>query len=293
MGAETNNTVTDVTKEKRIYCTTCGDLQENSSEFYTNGVTDNVCSSLEDGQGFNSDNDDDNCSALHKADDCLISKLVKKIPSYRSCDWKEFMKDFGANQYNINEALICALCGLEARMFTSNLEIDTTYSIHQATPELSVSIDRKGNFVYKYSDWNGSTKVASGIITGYIDYCMKRNKNDEAVYQISSVTISKYKYTTTGESYGGTYPTISIKIPTADGTEVYKRTTNESFEEDVNKTVAVDIKGKVAAGAETDWLQFFYLYDDWVNDDEITLMAKFKNNNKMAMPICSDMPDVD
>lgn len=78
MGAETNNTVTDVTKEKRIYCTTCGDLQENSSEFYTNGVTDNVCSSLEDGQGFNSDNDDDNCSALHKADDCLISRRAKR-----------------------------------------------------------------------------------------------------------------------------------------------------------------------------------------------------------------------
>lgn len=277
--------------EEKTYCSTCADLKDNASEFYTRGVTENVCENLEDGTGFSGEST--NCVDLHKANDCLMKTPFDTLDAFSTCDWKEWAEAYSANNYNMLEALICWLCGLDSLVFTNNLSIDTKYTIQQATPELSVSIDRKGNWTYKYSDWNSTAyqevnRVARGTITGTLDYCMKRGSDNKAIYQINSVTVLKYKYETTGNPYPGSYPTITLRVPNKDGTVIYQKQTSESFEDEINKTVQLDLTGEIAMGAESDWIQFFHLYDDWVEDDEISLFVKFANNNQQAMPVCNE-----
>lgn len=278
-------------EETKEYCNTCDELKDTASEFYTNGVTDNVCESLKDGNGLGGDSS--NCSDLHKANDCLMKTPFDTLDAFSNCDWKEWAEYYSANNYNMLEAIICWLCGLDALVFTNNLTINTKYTIQQATPELSVEIDRKGNWTYRYSDWNSTAykeenRVARGVITGSLDYCMKRGEDNSAIYKINSVTVKKYTYTTTGASYGGSYPTITLRVPDKDGTVVYQRQTSETFEDEINKTVQTDITGTIKMGETSDWIQFFHLYDDWVEDDEISLFVQFGNNNQTAMPVCDD-----
>lgn len=281
----------DETEEEKTYCSTCDDLKENSSEFYTNGVTDNVCENLEDGTGFSGNSS--NCVDMHKANDCLMKIPHDTIDAYSQCDWLEWASMYSANNYNMLEALICWMCGLDSLVFTNNLAINTKYTIQQQTPELAVTIDRKGNWTYQYSDWNSTAytdanRVARGTITGTLDYCMKRGKDNKAIYQINSVTVLKYKYEVTGNSFGGSYPTMTLYAPDKSGTIVYQRETSESFEDEINKTIQLDKTGEVEMGKESDWIEFFHIYCDWVLDDEISLFVQFVNNNQQSMPVCND-----
>ena len=188
----------------REYCNDCDELKDESSEFYLNGVTDNVCKSLNDNTGFNKDNGNDNCHDMHIADSCLIKNLHDLIDAYDVCDWKDFTDMFVTNQYNMNEAMICWLCGMEARFFTMNLTVEFQSTVQQATPQLNVSIDRKGNFVYSYHDWNSGTSpwtdLGNGVLTGKVDYCVKSTENQTALFNIKGIKITiLYKVFTISE----------------------------------------------------------------------------------------------
>lgn len=279
--------------ERKEYCTACGRLKDGSAEFIQNGVTDAVCESLGNDTGFNSENGHNSCTDMKDANDCLVKGLHDILPSFDLCDWKDFMEQYSVNDYNMKEAMICWMCGLQEQIYNlqlQNLAIETQYTIQQATPELSVAIDRQGNFTFKYSDWihtSGYTKVADGVITGKVDFCMTPNKDKSATYKFKSVTLKHYSYKMTGVS-AGSYPTMSIRIPNQSGSLVYSKTTSSSFEEDINKTVPLEISGTVQSGQTTDWIQFLSIYVDWVEDDQIALHIRFINNNMQNFPICSD-----
>lgn len=95
-----------------ISCSSCNDLRENAAEFVQNGVTDTVCTSLKNDTGFNPSNDRNDCTDLNDANDCLIGNAADELEAYDVCDWKEFMKNFLPNLYNVLKAIICAICGL-------------------------------------------------------------------------------------------------------------------------------------------------------------------------------------
>ena len=93
-------------------CAACADLQDYAPEFVLNGVTDNVCASLQNDTGFNPSNSRDDCTDLSDASDCLIGNMDDEIEAYDVCDWKTYMHNFVPNAYNLFKAFSCAVCGI-------------------------------------------------------------------------------------------------------------------------------------------------------------------------------------
>ena len=95
-----------------ISCTACQELRESAPDFTANGVTTAVCSSLAKDTGLDSTNGHNDATDLHLANDCLIGRMQDEINAYDVCDWKEFMKLYANNDYEVNKGIICALGGL-------------------------------------------------------------------------------------------------------------------------------------------------------------------------------------
>ncbi len=151
---------------EREYCNACADLRDNSSEFYTNGVTENVCNSLSNDKGFNPESEHDDCDDLHLANDCLIETLIEKLPAYDVCDWKDFMGDYMPNQYNMNEAIICALCGMWCRLGKLLNPTHISFDEKDFIAGEGVAFDRTGAGSIKITmDIIGNVAVMTGSIT--------------------------------------------------------------------------------------------------------------------------------
>lgn len=95
-----------------ISCSACDDLREAAPEFATNGVTTAVCNSLANNTGLKSNNGHNDATDLHLANDCLIGRMEDEINAYDVCDWKEFMKRFIGNVYEMLKAFICTIRGV-------------------------------------------------------------------------------------------------------------------------------------------------------------------------------------
>lgn len=108
-------------------CDACSDLQENSADFVQNGVTDAVCTSLKNDTGFNPSSDNDDCTDLNNANDCLIGNMEDEIDSYDMCDWKEYMRNFVHNLWNVLKAMICSMCGLWTDVEKHECELQHVY----------------------------------------------------------------------------------------------------------------------------------------------------------------------
>lgn len=269
-------------------CTACNQLNDTATDFIENGVTETICSSLADDTGFNSSSGRDSCEDMKDANECLTKTLHDLLPAFDTCDWKDYMDKYTTNDFNMKQAMICWMCGLQEQIYNlqlQNLAVETQYTIQQATPGLSVTIDRQGNFTFKYCDWVNGAKFADGTITGKANFCMKPNKDKSATYKFTSITLKHYSYVRTSVT-ASSYPTISIRIPTQSGTLVYQKQTSSSFEEDINKTVDFTASGTIASGVTTSWIQFLSIYVDWVEDDQISLSARFINSNQQNFPIC-------
>lgn len=274
------------------YCSPCIKLQEESAEFYENGVTDAVCNSLGDNTGFNPESGNNTCDDLKTANDCLILGNIEELPAYDVCKWKEFMEQFLPNQYNMNEAIICAICGLWnslQNMLLMNLAINAKYEIRQETRGLSVSVARNGDWVFRYSDWNNleqTEKVGDGVVTGKADFCMSVGENKQISWHIRRVTVSTFTYTATSV-VPASRPSITIRVPNSSGEVIYQRESVQgNISEAINRTVDLNLSGTLGTGQSTDWIQFLSIYNDWVVDDETNLYVQFQNNNVDNVPTC-------
>lgn len=93
-------------------CKACTDLREYAPEFVMNGVTDNVCLSLENDNGLGNHEDHTDCDDLHDAVDCLVGNMDDEIEAYEICGWKLYMHKLVPNLHMTIKAVICAVCGL-------------------------------------------------------------------------------------------------------------------------------------------------------------------------------------
>lgn len=274
------------------YCSACVQLQDESADFYENGVTESVCESLGNNTGFNPDSDNNDCDDLKLANDCLILSQVEELPAYDVCKWQEFMEQYLPNQYNMNEAMICAICGLWKEVKNqrlNNLAIETRYVVITATPEYSIAIDRQGNFTYKLTDWNGtayqqSDKYGTGTLTGKAEFCFNIDEDNNVSWKIASIRVDSFAYTFYQSQ--GTSPTYTFRIPDINGTTVFQITPTSTQTIAIDKTVDVNMSGTIATGATSDWITFMNVYNDWVIDDNVDLQVRFINNNVDAVPIC-------
>lgn len=272
------------------YCSPCIKLQEESSEFFENGVTESVCNSLGQNKGFNPESGNTDCEDLKLANDCLIMGNIEELPAYDVCKWKEFMESYLPNQYNMNEAIICALCGLwsfSQNLLLNNLSVDVKYQVLQETSGLSVSVSRNGNWQFNYSDWYVSQKMGSGVIKGKANWCFSVDENKNVSWNIKSVTVNSFTYTPTGVT-GTQNPKLTIRVPDENGTIVYQNNNvHGNISVSINKTVDLNLSGSLGTGNNSDWINFCHIYNDNdVADDEINLLVQFKNNNVDSVPTC-------
>lgn len=274
---------------KTEYCNDCADLRDNSSDFYVNGVTDRVCESLENNQGFSPDNDDDNCSALHKADNCLINTLIDKLPAYDVCDWKEFMEEYLPNQFNMNEAIICAICGINKRLFAQQLDVELRWLNEESRPGDTLSVDKQGNFRYDWTDWvtDGQTPYGKGFLTGKVNFCMKELSGNKAQYNLQSVTIKRIKWDPINPQLVVTHPVHTLRVPDDTGAVVWKKELLNAVDETINRQINLGKKGEIAEGSNSQWINILWKYGDWVLDSEHQLQIRFKNGNSSnTVPMC-------
>lgn len=103
---------------RNINCDACTELRENAAAFLVNGVTEDVCTSLQNNTGFNPDLEEPrtDCEDLDAANDCLVGMLDDELEAYDVCDWKKFMHKFIPNIWSVVKAIICSICGLWTRV---------------------------------------------------------------------------------------------------------------------------------------------------------------------------------
>lgn len=275
------------------YCAPCVQLQEESSDFYENGVTESVCNSLGQNTGFNPESGNNDCEDLKLANDCLILGNIEELPGYDVCEWKEFMEQYLPNQYNMNEAIICAICGLWSAIQNqklNNLDVETRYTVTQAVPGYSITVDRNGNWYYYSTDWldlgTHENEYGHGQFYGKINFCFSIDEKNNVSWNIKSVTFDKYVYTLINSEGAITKPTYTIKIPDENGQVIFQVTPTKSESLAINKTIEVNKSGVVGSGADSGWLNFVNIYCDWVEDSDIDLQIKFSNNNIIPVPTC-------
>ena len=106
----------------QIDCNSCSDLQTNAAEFVTSGITTNVCSSLKNNTGLGKKKTNE--ADMNDANDCLVGRMAQDVNAYEVCDWKEFIKKFIGNIYEVIKGLICWLAGLQNKVDKHDCQID-------------------------------------------------------------------------------------------------------------------------------------------------------------------------
>lgn len=139
-------------------CKACDDLRTSSSEFMLNGVTPTVCTSLKNDTGFNPASGHNDCTDLDDANDCLIGTMEDEIEAYDVCDWKEYMKKFVPNVYNVIKAIICAICGLWTKVHSYEGKFDKYDCVINKIANPMTTIEIPGDHI-TYAD---GVSLASG-----------------------------------------------------------------------------------------------------------------------------------
>lgn len=167
-----------------INCSACQEIRETSPEFVVNGLTDEICASLQNDTGLSATSGNDDCTDLNNLNDCLIGNMETEVDAYDVCDWKEFMKNFIPNLWTVLKAMICAICGIWTNIhnlwdYIAGLgdKINCVYNGLSALANGIGSTVGGQSFVRFYRDNSGTgsgyewstTKGASHVLNIYMD----------------------------------------------------------------------------------------------------------------------------
>lgn len=296
------------------YCTACDNLKDYAANFIINGITEKECNSLKKDTGLNPDLDvlHTNCEDLNDLNDCLIGALKDTLADQSVCDWKEFMDQLMTNLQLMNHAMVCSDCGqwlkiheledsinklwkkmakVEAALdalAAQNWEVNATYTIDYSTPEMSVSIDRStGNFVFNWTDWLNSsytTRLGRGRVTGKVNFGMGQESGLSAKWQIRSVTVDNCTYKSEHVSDVNEF-VINLYVKSDKEARIFqvKHNTTEDKTWSINQTINIGMKGVLAPGSDSGWIQFLEVFNDSVSsslDDRANVKIQFANKNK-------------
>lgn len=275
--------------DKNKWCNACEALKKNGSDFYMNGVTNAVCKALMDNKGFDPGSDRDNCEDLHDANDCLIANLYDELDAYDVCDWKEFMCMLIPNLYNMLEAMICSECGLWNHLAMDNIDVELRIVVNGTSSSASdsYSIARNGSFWFKTSDLISAGNPYAHIeIYGKVGYCFTLKSGNKLYYKISNNKLDRIKYTIVNTGGIASTPKRTFKIPNSSSPTIWYKDMNKSFDENVNKTVAINKEGTVNPGKDSGWITVMHQIGDWVIDESVDYQIRFVNRNRDTLPNC-------
>lgn len=111
-----------------VNCNACEEIRQTSPEFIVNGLTDDICTSLQNDTGLNPADDHNDCDDLHNLNDCLVGNYATEVEAYDVCDWKEFMRNFIPNVWTTFKGIICSICGMWTMLHKHECEISTIMS---------------------------------------------------------------------------------------------------------------------------------------------------------------------
>lgn len=99
-------------------CSACSDLNEFAPEFMREGVTDTVCTSLQNDTGLNPELNvlHDDYTDLEAINDCVIGTKDAEVDAYNNCDWKEYVHSFIPGLYQYFKAINCTIKGVWGRV---------------------------------------------------------------------------------------------------------------------------------------------------------------------------------
>ena len=160
-----------------LNCKACEDLEKEVPSLIVNGLTNSMCTSLQNDTGLKASSDNDDCEDLNDLNDCLVGNMETEIDRYDTCEWKEFMKNFINNLWTTLKAMICAICGIWT-------------NIHN---------------LWKYAKSYKLKKVGNKIILEAEDGEHGRVTDDDTTYSLS---ISGHKITLTGSD--GSTDTVTV-----------------------------------------------------------------------------------
>lgn len=111
-------------------CNACQDLRDHAPDFVYNGITDSICTSLQNNTGLNPKASvvHTDCEDLDDANDCLVGRMDDEVDTYDVCDWKEFMHKFIPNLWTVLKGIICAICGIWKNISKHDCEIDYLFN---------------------------------------------------------------------------------------------------------------------------------------------------------------------
>lgn len=95
-----------------INCSACSELQETAPELAIVGLTEDMCTSLQNNTGLTASSGHDDCTDLENMNDCLVGNMDSEIEAYNVCDWKPFMHRFIPNAWTTLKGIICSICGI-------------------------------------------------------------------------------------------------------------------------------------------------------------------------------------
>ena len=93
-------------------CSACDDLRQNAPNLTISGLTNSMCTSLKNNTGLSPSSGNDDCEDLNDLNDCLIGNMAAEVNEYKSCEWKEYIKNFIPGLWTTLKAMICAICGI-------------------------------------------------------------------------------------------------------------------------------------------------------------------------------------
>lgn len=212
-----------------LNCSACEDIRTNSSDFALNGVTDTVCASLKNNTGFNPSSGHDDCEDLDLANDCLIGNMADEIEAYDVCDWKDYMRKFVPNVWNMLKAIICTLCGIWSqiasilsRLAGYDAKIDClSDTITGFDARYTASETEDLSLFYNWEVTNTASNPASPVSIfygGMHHYVLMAPSTASGVADILNQGI------TTGDGFIGQYPNQTVGGITYSGVPVYSFT---------------------------------------------------------------------
>lgn len=111
-----------------LNCNACEEIRQTSPEFVVNGLTDDMCTSLQNDTGLSTTDSNTTCTDLHNLNDCLVGNMSNEIETYDVCDWKEFMRNFIPNVWTTLKASICSICGMWKAIHRLECLVDVLYN---------------------------------------------------------------------------------------------------------------------------------------------------------------------
>jgi len=151
-----------------LNCNACEEIRQTSPEFVVNGLTDDMCLSLQNDTGLNPSDSNNDCTDLHNMNDCLVGNEAAEIETYDVCDWKEFMRNFIPNLWTTIKGVICSICGMWTFIHKHDCQLETlmsgiSFRVGEESTDSTYVVAGKGISFLEYGE--GDSKLSQVSLT--------------------------------------------------------------------------------------------------------------------------------